>query len=185
MSRRPRVQAAVLVTSRSNNNDKTDGMYLSMETSDLNPAPAWSATPVPSLSPPKQLVNPRLRQLTLQFLRYVLVGGLAFVVDYAVLSGLLHLDAHYMLATLAGFLAGLVVNYLLCVFWVWRGTQAKTPKDILIFTLIGIGGLLLTALLMWVSVDLLAVDPQLAKLFIAALVLFWNFGLRRIFVFFR
>ncbi len=126
-----------------------------------------------------------LRKLAGQFLRYALVGGLAFVVDFAFLSGVLQLGGHYMLATLVGFMAGLATNYALCVFWVWRGTQATSSRDMLIFTLIGIGGLLLTALLMWVSVELLTLNPQLAKVFIAAIVLVWNFSLRKMFVFFR
>lgn len=141
----------------------------------------------PSLSAPlqKRPTKDRVRRLMIQFMRYTLVGGLAFAVDFGLLSAVLYLDGHYLLATLIGFIGGLITNYLLCVLWVWRGTQAKTARDILVFSLIGVGGLLLTALLMWVSVGLLALDPQISKLFIAALILVWNFGLRRLFVFFR
>lgn len=141
---------------------------------------------LPSSGPSqKRHTKDRLRRLVMQFLRYTLVGGLAFIIDFGLLSAVLYLNGHYLLATLIGFIGGLTTNYLLCVLWVWRGTQAKTARDILVFSLIGVGGLLLTALLMWVSVGLLALDPQISKLFIAALVLAWNFGLRRLFVFFR
>ncbi|PAS94851.1 MAG: hypothetical protein CGU28_13440 [Candidatus Dactylopiibacterium carminicum] len=125
-------------------------------------------------------------RLALEFLRYLMVGGLAFLVDYGVLW-LVHsaLGWHYQLATLLGFCAGLFTNYLLCVAWVWRGTKATTLRDFAIFTTIGIGGLLLTVLLMWLSVSVAKLAPELAKPFIAGIVLLWNFGLRRLFVFFR
>ena len=110
--------------------------------------------------------------LLMQFCRYVVVGGIAFVVDFAVLNGVLALQAHYVLAVVAGFLVGVVVNYSLCVFWVWQGTQARTRKDIAIFTLIGAGGLLLTTLLMMVLVDYFDFDVGISKMVVAIIVLF-------------
>lgn len=129
--------------------------------------------------------NTVLFKLARELFNYVLVGGLAFAVDYGVLWLTLNLGLHYLPATLLGFCAGLITNYMLCVTWVWRGTQATTLRDFALFTVIGIGGLLLTLLLMWLAVDIAQLSPKLAKPFIAGLVLVWNFGLRRLFVFFR
>lgn len=126
-----------------------------------------------------------MRHIALQFIRYLAVGGVAFLVDYFFLNLCLHIGLHYLIGTVIGFIAGLATNYSLCVLWVWRGTKARTMRDIFVFTLIGIGGLALTALLMWISVDHFQIDPRIAKAVIAGIVLFWNFGLRRIFVFFR
>lgn len=127
----------------------------------------------------------RLRRLLQEFMTYVLVGGLAFLVDYGVLWLSLQAGLHYAPATVLGFCAGLSTNYLLCISWVWRGTSATSLRDFINFALIGIGGLLLTLLLMWLAVDLARLRPELAKPFIAGIVLVWNFGLRRLFVFFR
>lgn len=129
--------------------------------------------------------KPNLAKLALEFFRYTIVGGAAFVVDYLVLNLALSAGSHYMVATLLGFMFGLLTNYTLCVLWVWRGTTARTMKDFLMFSAIGVGGLLLTAVLMWVSVELLHMDARFAKIYIAALVLIWNFALRRVLVFFR
>lgn len=123
--------------------------------------------------------------LLMQFCRYVLVGGIAFLADFMVFSGVLSLHGHYILATAGGFLVGVAVNYSLCVYWVWRGTRARTPKDLAIFTLIGIGGLLLTMALMVMLVDFFALDASISKIIVAIIVLFWNFGLRKMFVFFK
>ena len=132
-------------------------------------------------------LNPssRLYQLLIQFMRYVVVGGLAFVADYTVFNLLIMLQVHYLVATVAGFCVGVAGNYALCVLWVWRGTHARSLRDIAVFTLIGFIGLLLTSLLMWLAVDQMALDPRISKAVIALVILFWNFGLRRMFVFFR
>lgn len=123
--------------------------------------------------------------LLMQFCRYVMVGGIAFVADFAVFNGVLTLQGHYILATAVGFLVGLAVNYSLCVYWVWRGTQARTRKDLAIFTLIGIVGLLLTTVLMVILVDFFTFNARISKIVVAIIVLFWNFGLRKVFVFFK
>lgn len=119
------------------------------------------------------------------FFYYSIVGGLAFFIDYGVLWLFLNLGFDYLFATVLGFCAGVAVNYFLCVNWVWPGTRATTLRDFVVFTVIGIGGLLLTLLLMWLAVETAHLDPRLAKPFIAGFVLVWNFGLRRLFVFFH
>lgn len=133
----------------------------------------------------KSVAYNKYGRLLTQFCCYVLVGGIAFVADFAVFNGVLALQAHYILATAAGFSVGVAVNYCLCVSWVWRGTQARTRKDLAVFTLIGVGGLLLTIVLMAVLVDFFAIDTRISKVVVAIAVLFWNFGLRKVFVFFK
>lgn len=145
-------------------------------------SPPWDE---PSRDVETVVIPSNPKALAAQFIHYSLVGGIAFVVDFALLSLVIFLGGHYLLATLVGFLAGLAVSYLLCVLWVWRGTQAKTRRDMMLFSVIGVGGLLLTAALMWLCVDRFSLHPQVAKVLVAAMVLLWNFGLRRAFVFFR
>jgi putative flippase GtrA len=123
--------------------------------------------------------------LPLELWRYTVVGALAFVCDWAVLRLCTGLGAHYLVATALGFLVGLSLNYSLCVAWVWRGTSATTWRDIAVFTLIGIGGLLLTEGLMRYAVESIGLAAPIAKLPVAGIVLLWNFGLRRRLVFFH
>lgn len=127
----------------------------------------------------------RLVDLAKAFVKYVLVGGAAFVVDFGMFSLCISTGLHYLVAVTLGFCAGIVTNYILCVLWVWRGTQARSLRDITVFSLVGLGGLALTWLGMWVCVELLLWGPRPSKILLAALVLFWNFSLRRLFVFFR
>lgn len=120
-----------------------------------------------------------------QFIKYAGVGGIAFICDYAVFALALFLNIHYLFSTLLAFCAGVTVSYLMCVVWVWRGTEATTFKDMTLFVLIGVVGLLLTLVLMWFFVEILSFNPMLSKLVVAGLVVIWNFGMRKTFVFFR
>lgn len=120
-----------------------------------------------------------------QFIKYAGVGGIAFICDYAVFALGLFLHIHYLVAAFLAFCAGITVSYLMCVVWVWRGTEATTLKDMTLFVLIGVVGLLLTLVLMWIFVEFFSFHPMLSKLVVAGLVVIWNFGMRKTFVFFR
>ena len=48
---------------------------------------------------------------TLQFLRYIIVGGCAFVTDFCTVWLLKELGLHYLVAGVFGFILGVIVNY--------------------------------------------------------------------------
>ncbi|MGZ6005598.1 MAG: GtrA family protein [Candidatus Saccharimonadales bacterium] len=115
----------------------------------------------------------------LQLFRYLFVGGLAFVTD----AGSLYLltsefRLHYLTSTLIGFMIGIAVNYSLSVRWIFQKTS-KFKSEITLFTLVGIGGLCLNELIMWVLVSRGHLFYMIAKLISAAVVLVWSFTLRR------
>ena len=134
-----------------------------------------------------------MQQLTLkpahslggQFVRYAVVGLLAFVVDFAVLVACTELLGwHYLWSATAGFAVGLLANYALSVSWVFNERRVASRQiEFLVFSLIGIGGLFLTAMLMWIGSDVVGIDYRICKVATVALVTLWNFGLRRIVLF--
>ncbi len=127
----------------------------------------------------------RLYVIARQFGQYLLVGGLAFVVDYATLFLMAsHAGLHYLLAATAGFTLGLITNYLLCIGWIFdhRSMESKA-SEFTAFTLIGFAGLALNNALMYIATDLAGIHYLVSKLLAAAYVLVFNFGLRRYFLF--
>ena len=76
-------------------------------------------------------------------IRFTLTGGICFLVELAVLvllRGGLGVDT--LIATPAAFLVSVILNYLLCVAWVFRGSKnrsAGTKAGFLITSLIGLG----------------------------------------------
>ena len=118
-----------------------------------------------------------------QFIRYLLVAGFAAVMDTGclyMLNSKLHIN--YLHAAAIAFVLGLTTNYLLSVAWVFE-TSGNFKQEFAIFAVIGVGGLLWTEAILYASVHLANIPVMPSKLIAMALVLIWNFGMRKKFVF--
>lgn len=128
------------------------------------------------------LTSPFLRRLSKAFFKYLLAGGMGFLIDYTTLTICLSLlGLHYLISASAGFICGLVFVYISSNKWVFETRQMKENRllEFSIFLIIGLIGLLLTNLLMWALVDGLNIHALIAKLFTTGVVLMWNFGARK------
>ena len=76
-------------------------------------------------------------------IRFALTGGVCFLVELAVLILLKEkLGIDTLIATPIAFLVSVILNYLLCVVWVFRGAKNKgagAKAGFLITSLIGLG----------------------------------------------
>lgn len=117
----------------------------------------------------------------LQFLRYCFVGGIATVVDWTVLFVTEGIGLHYLLAATIGFACGLISNYFMSKFMVFNGNDSRVSKwaEFMAYAVIGIVGLLITLLIMYVMTDLLRVYFMISKVIVTVVVLFWNYFARR------
>jgi len=118
-----------------------------------------------------------------QFIRYLIAGGTATVADMIALFVLTHFfQINHLIAAAIGFAIGVITNYSLNIALVFKST-GKLKKEFSLFLIIGLGGLLWTELILWILVDNLGLYIMLAKVFAVGLVLFWNFFMRKKFVF--
>ncbi len=119
----------------------------------------------------------------MQFLRYFFVGGTAAVVDLLMYTVLLKYGGfHYMLAAFCAYMTGLAWNHFLCVLWVFESKHNRAKEFLMVF-FIALGGLLWTWFILYVLIDLANLDPVIAKMISQILVLFWNFTMRKFYVF--
>ena len=139
------------------------------------------------------LTGKRAVDLGREFFRYLLVGGTAFLVDI----GTLYLLYNYVflelgksgvyLATALSFTCGLVYNYIFCLIFVFQSAKVqnkgKSVGAFVAFCLIGVIGLLLTELGMYLGIGLLAFNYLLVKTVVAGLVMLWNYGVRKLIIF--
>ncbi len=116
----------------------------------------------------------------IQFFRYIFVGGIAFVADAGALW-LCEKFMHYLIAAAIAFVFGLVVNYVLSVCFVFSDGERTTSRtaEFIIYAVIGVIGLGLTELIMWLFTDVIGIYFLLSKIVAAAIVLVWNFVARK------
>lgn len=123
-----------------------------------------------------------------QIVRYLVTGGLAFVVDFGLFALCLYVfDWHYLLANLVGLIAGLIINYILSVVWVFVACKRVLEKnkglEFSLFALVGIAGVGINQLLMFLMVRVFDWNEMASKMVAAVLVLMWNFGARKLMLF--
>jgi putative flippase GtrA len=123
--------------------------------------------------------------MNMQFLKFSLVGAAATLTTYAVLILLVEgLHQSAVPASVAGYLAGAGVNYVLNYRFTFNSKQAHQvalPRYLAVMAV----GLVLNAGIMHIAVDRLAVHYLLAQLITVAIVLVWNFTLNRLWAFAR
>ncbi|HVI69161.1 MAG TPA: bifunctional glycosyltransferase family 2/GtrA family protein [Magnetospirillaceae bacterium] len=126
-------------------------------------------------------IKPALAKLFVQFLRYGLVAFAALLIDF----GLLYLFAselhmHYLVAASLAYTISMLVNFLLCLKWVFTSRTERTRwKEAAMFFTIGFIGLGLTDVIIWGFTSLFGLHYLMSKLLTVGIVFFWSFGARR------
>ena len=134
-------------------------------------------------------MNSRMKEM----IKFVLTGGVCFLIEYAALILLkewLHLPV--VAATPIAFLISVVFNYLLCVKWVFDGAKEGSRKAQLGFMITSVMGLFLNWAIMWALTAFLGEDAVLLSLFgvevkvymlnkviATGLVMVWNYFTKR------
>ncbi len=120
-----------------------------------------------------------------QFIGYVFVGGVAFVIDFAALWFFTDMmGINYLYSAVIGFILGLLVNYFLSIYWVFGERKVKSArKEFIIFTVIGIIGLGVNELILWFFTDVRGVYYLHSKIIATGIVFIWNFVARKVVLF--
>lgn len=126
----------------------------------------------------------KFKDLFLQIIKFGGVGGLCFVIDFAILHLLTdYAHIHYLISSAIAFFISVVVNYILSVLFVFHIDPALNKnRAFLLFVLSSIVGLGLTELLMWIGVDGIHLNYLLVKIGATAIVMVYNFITRKLFL---
>ena len=128
-----------------------------------------------------------------EIIKFAFTGGVCFLIEWLALTVMvewLALDVN--LATPLAFLISVVINYLLCVRWVFPGAKEGSRKAQLGFVITSGMGFFLNWFLMWALTALFGEDVALFTLFgftlemwmvnkviATALVMVWNYFTKR------
>jgi len=123
--------------------------------------------------------------IVIQFVRNPLAGQAAFFIDYVMLFVLTELGLHYLVSAGIAFIAGSTANYFLCKKIVFNAYVPRygNMSEYAFFVIIGVIGLGLTELLMWLFTGIIGTHYMLSKIVSAAVVSLWNFFGRRFLLF--
>ena len=133
-----------------------------------------------------KLLKHQTDNVYIQLFRYLFVGGAAFIVDIGSLYVFTDFfGIYYLISAAIAFLIGLIMNYILSISWVFnnRTFNSRTLK-FGVFTFIGIIGLALNELFLWVFTAKLGLYYLISKIIVAVIILSWNFFARK-FILFR
>lgn len=122
-----------------------------------------------------------MNKLIKQLLKFGVVGGIAFVIDYGLFALLTFLGMHYLLAQLFSFSVSLAFNYWASIKWVFDAKK-QTPKEITIFIVLSVIGLGINELLLYIGVDKLHYHELIVKLIATFIVMVYNFVTRKLII---
>ncbi len=136
------------------------------------------STPVASPAEPGAL------RRVAEFARYFVASAGALSVDAGLYRLGLQAGLAYQWAALIGFSAGAVVAYIASIAWVFEArTIRRAAVEFGLFVAIGVAGLLLTELLLWVQIDRFGWSKFWSKAGAAGLVFIFNFAVRKTLLF--
>ncbi len=143
--------------------------------------------------------------LAFEIIRFLIVGGIATVVDFFTMGIVLYLfnpsiyphfynvfygrtDSPSLLANMVGtglgFVVGLIINYVLSVFFVFINKgKSKSTKGFLQFAVLSAIGLAIHELGMYLLGGLLGINEWIIKILMTFIVLVYNYLSRKLLIF--
>ena len=123
------------------------------------------------------------KKLFIQLVKFGIVGVIATVIDYGVLTFLKEmLNVDVLIAAAISFTASVIVNYILSMMFVFKSAQSNKVKEMCIFILLSVGGLLINQFIMWIGTKYMPIHYLIVKVFASVFVPVYNFVTRKIFL---
>lgn len=132
-----------------------------------------------------RLLKNQTNNTLIQLFRYTFVGGFAFIVDFSLLVILTEFcGIHYLISTAIALTIGLSINYCLSVIWVFdKRKLANRSIEFTLFAIIGIIGLGLNELFIWLFTEFAGFHYLISKIISTAIIYLWNFFARKFILF--
>ena len=123
-------------------------------------------------------------KLVQQFMKFGVVGVIAFVIDYGLMVALTELaGVNYLISATISFTVSVVFNYLASMRYVFTHKQGLSRRrEFVIFVVLSVIGLGVNDLLMWLGSSVLGVSYLIVKIVATAIAMGDNFVTRKIFL---
>lgn len=141
-----------------------------------------------------------------EIIRFLFIGGIATLLDMCVMATVIYFPnaalfdykfynvflskevasgLNVALGNVAGFITGLIFNYVFSVIFVYKGdnSSAKTGKGFLSFVLLSLAGLTIQTVGVYVGYEVFSINEWIVKIIFVFIVLIFNYFTRKKFIF--
>lgn len=96
-----------------------------------------------------------MKNLISQILKFAVVGGFCFLIDFGLTAGLTNVaGVHYLISKFFGFVVSATVNYFLSIRFVFTNKKEMDKgKEFTVFLILSAIGLLINEIVMYVCID--------------------------------
>lgn len=125
-----------------------------------------------------------MKKLISQFMKFGIVGVIAFVIDYGFMVLLTEVfGVPYLISTTVSFIISVIFNYFASMRFVFkRKDDMSRRREFIIFVVLSVIGLVINDVFMWLMVDFLFIDYRISKIVVTFIVAVWNFVTRKFFL---
>ena len=124
-----------------------------------------------------------MNKLIKQLLRFGVVGGIAFLIDYLLLYVLTeYINIPVMFSSVISFTVSVIFNYILSTKWVFDTKKKQGIKEFIIFIVLSLIGLGINQIIMYLGINKINIYYMIVKLFATVIVMIYNFITRKIFL---
>jgi putative flippase GtrA len=134
-----------------------------------------------------QEVRSRQRLVSLEIGRFFkgqLSSGIATIVDWGLMTGLILAGVHYLYAVVCGAVAGAITDFSVKKWWVFKAKRERVKGQALRYAVVSAISAGLNCLLAYGLVDGLGIHENIGVIIASTIVGFaWNYPMHRLYVF--
>lgn len=126
-----------------------------------------------------------MKNLFSQLIKFGLVGGIAFLIDYGIMVFLTEVfKIPSLISAAISFTVSVIFNYIASVKWVFDVDKEKNSKtkELVVFILLSIVGLGINELIMWIMDKEFGIYYMISKIVATIVVMCYNFITRKLFL---
>ena len=123
-------------------------------------------------------------KLLMQIMKFVIVGGIATIIDFGVLVLLKEVfGMKPVIANVISFTVSVIYNYIASVKWVFDVNKDQDKKtQFVVFVILSVIGLGINTLIIWLCDDVLGIYYLIGKVLATGIVMVFNFVTRKMFL---
>ena len=126
-----------------------------------------------------------MKKLFNQLIKFGLVGGIAFIIDYGIMVFLTEVfKVPSLISAAVSFTVSVIFNYIASVKWVFDVDKEKNgkAKELIVFIILSVIGLGINELIMWIMDKQFGIYYMISKIVATIVVMCYNFITRKLFL---